>query len=73
LSSLSLKAYYQYGIDIPNIKWIIQYQAMKELSTFWQGAGHAGCNLAIDAVAILLTEACFFDDEKDKAAQKAVE
>ena len=46
---------------------------MKELGTFWQRAGHAGRNLAIDAVAILLTEACFFDDEKDKAAQKAIE
>jgi hypothetical protein len=29
--------------------------------------------LAIDAFAILLAEACFFDDEKDKAAQKAAE
>jgi len=46
---------------------------MKELSTFWQRAGHAGCNFAIDAVVILLTEACFFDDENDKATQKAVE
>jgi hypothetical protein len=29
--------------------------------------------LAISATAILLAEACLFDDEKDKAAQKAAE
>ena len=45
----------------------------ERVSTLWQRAGRAGRNLAIDAVAILLTESCFFDDEKDKVAQKAVE
>ena len=43
------------------------------LSTFWQRAGCAGHNLAIYAIAIMLAEAYLFDDEKDKAAQKATE
>ena len=50
---------------------MIQYQACKELSTWWQRAGHAGRRLLVNAVAILLVEPCFFDDEKEKLVQKA--
>jgi len=42
----------------------------KELSTWWQRAGHTGRRLSVDAIAILLVEPCFFDDEKEKLVQK---
>lgn len=45
----------------------------KELSTWWQRAGRAGRRLSVDAIAILLVEPCFFDDEKEKLVQKAAE
>ena len=52
---------------------MIQYRACKELSTWWQRAGRTGRRLSVDAIAILLVEPCFFDDEKEKAVQKAAE
>ena len=52
---------------------MIQYRACKELSTWWQRAGRAGRSLSVDAVAILLVEPCFFDDEKEKLLKKAAE
>jgi hypothetical protein len=45
----------------------------KELSTWWQRAGHTGRRLSVNAIAILLVEPCFFDDEKEKLVQKAAE
>jgi len=61
------------GIDIPDIRIVVQYGASKELSTYWQRAGRAGRDYSIDAVAILLVEPRYFDDEKEKMAQKAAE
>jgi len=61
------------GIDIPDIQIVVQYGAPKELSTWWQRAGRAGHDLSIDAIAILLVEPRHFDDEKEKAAQRAAE
>ena len=52
---------------------LLQYGTPKELSTWWQMAGRAGHDLSIDAVVILLVEPHHFDDEKEKAAQKAAE
>ena len=52
---------------------MIQYRACKELSTWWQRAGRAGRSLSVNAVAILLVEPCFFDDEKEKLLKKAAE
>ena len=52
---------------------MIQYRACKELSTWWQRAGHGGRSLSVNAVAILLVEPCFFDDEKEKLLKKAAE
>lgn len=51
----------------------MQYGAPKELSTWWQRAGRAGRDHSINAVAILLVEPRYFDDEKEKSAQKAAE
>lgn len=61
------------GIDLPNIKWAIQYHVLKELSTWWQRAGHTGRHCSINAVAILLAEPSYFDNEQAKAAEKAVD
>lgn len=52
---------------------MIQYRACKELSTWWQRAGRAGRRLSVNAIAILLVEPCFFDDEKEKLVQKVAE
>jgi hypothetical protein len=43
------------------------------LSTWWQRAGREGRGLNIKAFAILLAEACFFDDEKERLAAKSAE
>jgi hypothetical protein len=61
------------GIDVSDIEWVIQYRATNKFSTWWQRAGWSGCSLAVKATAILLVEPCFFDEEKEKAAQKAAE
>ena len=42
------------GIEIPHIQIVVQYGTPKELSTWWQRAGRAGCDYSIDAVTILL-------------------
>lgn len=52
---------------------MIQYRVCKELSTWWQRAGRAGRSLSVNAIAILLVEPCFFDDEKEKILKKAAE
>jgi superfamily II DNA/RNA helicase len=59
------------GIDVSDIEWVIQYRATNKFSTWWQRAGQSGHSLAVKATAILLVEPCFFDEEKEKAAQKA--
>ena len=51
----------------------MQYRVPRVLSTWWQRAGCAGRGLNIKAVAILLAEACFFDDEKERLAAKNAE
>ena len=40
---------------------------------WWQRAGHTGRSLSINAIAILLVEPCFFDDEKVKLLKQAAE
>lgn len=52
---------------------MVQHRAPKSLSTWWQRAGRAGRSLAINAVAILLAEPCFFDAEKKAAAEQAAQ
>jgi hypothetical protein len=43
-----------------------------QFSTWWQHAGHAGQRLSVNATAILLAEAQYFDDEKVKAVECTV-
>ena len=43
------------------------------LSTWWQRAGRVARGLNIKGFAILLVEACFFDDEKERLAAENAE
>lgn len=61
------------GIDLPDITLVVQYRVPKELSTFIQRAGRAARNPNLQATAVLLAEPSYFDDEKEKAAQRAAE
>jgi hypothetical protein len=51
----------------------VQYRVPKELSTFIQRAGCAARNPNLQATTVLLAEPSYFDDEKEKVAQRAVE
>jgi len=61
------------GIDLPDLTLVVQYRVPKELSTFIQRAGRAAHNPNLQATAVLLAEPSYFDDEKEKAAQRAAE
>jgi superfamily II DNA/RNA helicase len=61
------------GIDLPDVTLVVQYRVPKELSTFIQRAGRAARNPNLQATAVLLAEPSYFDDEKEKAAQRAAE
>ena len=61
------------GIDIPDITLVVQYRVPRELSTWIQRAGRAARNPNLQATAILIAEPSYFDDEKEKVAQKTAE
>ena len=61
------------GIDLPDVTLVVQYRVPKELSTFIQRAGHAAHNPNLQATAVLLAEPSYFDDKKEKAAQKVLD
>lgn len=61
------------GINIPDITLVVQYQVPRELSTWIQWAGQAAHDPTLQATAILIAEPSYFDDEKEKVAQKTAE
>ncbi|KAB5592160.1 hypothetical protein CTheo_4425 [Ceratobasidium theobromae] len=61
-----------FGIDIPDIKLVIQYQLPASLSVLWQRLGRAARNPNIKATGMVLVEAKHFASEKAKR-QKAAE
>ncbi|KAF8990373.1 hypothetical protein BDQ17DRAFT_1255873, partial [Cyathus striatus] len=44
------------GMDLPDIKVVVQYRATSDLCTLWQHFGHAVCGAGQVAMAILLVD-----------------
>ncbi|KAJ3495027.1 hypothetical protein NLJ89_g10694 [Agrocybe chaxingu] len=54
------------GIDISDIKVVVQWRATCSMSTLWQRLGRAGRDRSSDAYGIFLVEKEHFDEEKAK-------
>lgn len=54
------------GIDVRNIRVVVQWRLTCDLNTLWQRFGRAARDPSLDAIAILFVEAKYFDDEKEK-------
>jgi superfamily II DNA/RNA helicase len=54
------------GMDIPDIKLVVQWKATCTLSMLWQRFGRAGRDKKTQATAIFLVEKDHFDDERKK-------
>ncbi|KAF8152224.1 P-loop containing nucleoside triphosphate hydrolase protein [Crassisporium funariophilum] len=61
------------GMDIPDIKVVVQWRATCSLSALWQRFGRGACNRSLEATAILLAEKEHFDDERKKTDQRKQE
>ena len=55
------------GLDLPDIKVVIQWRVRCGMCTLWQRFGRGARSPDTAAVAILFAEARHFDDEKEKA------
>ncbi|CDO76692.1 hypothetical protein BN946_scf184975.g1 [Trametes cinnabarina] len=60
------------GVDIPDIEIVIQWRPTCDLNTLWQRFGRAARDPSKEALAVLLVDAKYFDEEKE-AARKRVE
>ncbi|KAH9917710.1 P-loop containing nucleoside triphosphate hydrolase protein, partial [Fomitopsis serialis] len=59
------------GVNIADVRIVVQWRLPRDLNTLWQCFGRAARNPALWAVAILLVEARYFDEEKEKVKQRA--
>jgi superfamily II DNA/RNA helicase len=58
------------GMDIPDIKLVVQWKATCTLSMLWQRFGRAGRDKKTQATAIFLVEKEHFDDERKKREER---
>jgi superfamily II DNA/RNA helicase len=61
------------GIDIPDVTLVVQYQVLRELSTWNQRAGWVDHNPDLRATAVITAEPSFCDEEREAAAQRAAD
>ncbi|KAI1783376.1 P-loop containing nucleoside triphosphate hydrolase protein [Ganoderma leucocontextum] len=59
------------GVDISDIEIIVQWRVMCSMNAMWQRFGCAARGIGREAIAILLAEPKYFDDEKALAAAHA--
>ena len=52
------------GIDIPDIRVVVQWKVPSSLLTLWQHFGCAGRDRSQEATAVLLVEKEYFDEER---------
>ncbi|KAF8230778.1 hypothetical protein L208DRAFT_1280326, partial [Tricholoma matsutake] len=55
------------GLDLPDIKLVIQWQYVSSLCTLSQQLGHEGCKTGTEASGIYLVEPNYFNNHKNKA------
>ncbi|KIJ19443.1 hypothetical protein PAXINDRAFT_50383, partial [Paxillus involutus ATCC 200175] len=59
------------GMDVSDIKLILQWRATWKLAALWQRFGRVVCNKELTGTVILFAEKDFFDDEHEaKDARK---
>ncbi|OBZ67436.1 ATP-dependent helicase SGS1 [Grifola frondosa] len=56
------------GLDLPDVKLIIQWKVPANMNTLWQRFGRAARGDGIEGTALLIAEKQHFDDERDKKA-----
>ncbi|KAH9929414.1 P-loop containing nucleoside triphosphate hydrolase protein [Fomitopsis serialis] len=64
------------GVNVADVRIVVQWRMPRDLNTLWQRFGRAARDLTLNAVAILLVDGRYFDEEKEKkqrAAEKAAE
>ncbi|KAG2079381.1 P-loop containing nucleoside triphosphate hydrolase protein [Suillus cothurnatus] len=54
------------GMDVPDIKIVVQWRATCKLSTLWQRWGHAARDRELQGTAILFAEKEHFDDVREE-------
>ncbi|KAI0332527.1 P-loop containing nucleoside triphosphate hydrolase protein [Cubamyces sp. BRFM 1775] len=59
------------GIDIPDIEVVVQWRPTCSLDSLWQRFGRAARNPHREALAVLLADAKYFDEEKEAARKRA--
>ncbi|KAI0724967.1 hypothetical protein C8Q72DRAFT_786412, partial [Fomitopsis betulina] len=57
------------GVDLPDIKWVIQWQATCSMLTLWQRLSRGAHNRSLHAIALFLVEKPHFDVEQKKAKE----
>ncbi|KAJ7599755.1 P-loop containing nucleoside triphosphate hydrolase protein [Mycena floridula] len=60
------------GLDLPDVEIVVQWRVPPDMCTLWQRFGRAGRAEGSQAVAILFAERSCYDDEREKAAERAV-
>ncbi|EPQ58923.1 P-loop containing nucleoside triphosphate hydrolase protein, partial [Gloeophyllum trabeum ATCC 11539] len=58
------------GLDLPDVKLIIQYRVTCDANTLWQRFGRGARGDGQEGIAVLFAEKSFFDSERAKAAEK---
>ncbi|OBZ72546.1 putative Werner syndrome ATP-dependent helicase 1 [Grifola frondosa] len=59
------------GVDIPDIKIVVQWRVTCDLNTLWQRFGRAVRRPDLFGTAVLFAEGKYFDDEKEKKKESA--
>ncbi|KAI6142460.1 P-loop containing nucleoside triphosphate hydrolase protein, partial [Pisolithus tinctorius] len=57
------------GIDLPDIKLVIQWQMTRDLCSLWQRLGRGARNPNLQATAVIFVESKFFDRNRLKKAE----
>ncbi|KAI6011404.1 P-loop containing nucleoside triphosphate hydrolase protein [Pisolithus microcarpus] len=61
------------GMDVPDIKLVIQWRATCKLPTLWQRFGRAARDKKLTGTSILFAEKEFFDDERAAKASRKMQ
>ncbi|OJT09442.1 hypothetical protein TRAPUB_13660 [Trametes pubescens] len=59
------------GVDIPDVELIVQWKLTCDIDSLWQRIGRAARGPGTEAVAVVLVESKYFDEEKEMAAKRA--
>ncbi|KAG6883457.1 hypothetical protein C0992_008701, partial [Termitomyces sp. T32_za158] len=60
------------GMDLPDVRVVIQWRGTCSISTLWQRFGRAGRNRELEATAILLIEKDYTDEERTRKEERKV-